>query len=101
MSLADEMADHDAVIFAAVGEVLSFGTNEIPGCFFRSRREVQFADGSTVGLEISFDCQWDPALDTLQRDDLVEINGTNTYRFQRIVDRDESGLTVLELGSVV
>jgi len=109
MGLAGEMRDHDAVIFESIGEVLVFGTNEIPGILNDEYRELSFGDGNAVGLAISFDCQWHSALEQLARNDLVEVcdrgdDGSLTvlgeYRFQRIVNRDESGLTILELGSI-
>lgn len=109
MGLAGEMRNHDAVIFGAIGEVLVFGTNQIPGILNDEFRELSFADGGVVGLAISFDCQWHSSLEQLARNDQVQVcdrgdDGTLTvlgeYRFQRIVNRDESGLTVLELGRI-
>lgn len=99
-SLADEMAIHDAIIFDAIGDILTFGSDTVKGIFFKRYRQIELQDGAIMALDISFDCQttdhaWVMAL---EEGDEVEIGG-NTYLFGRHIPQgaDESGLVVLEL----
>jgi hypothetical protein len=102
MGLASEMRDHDAVIFEAIGEVLRIGTTDVPGIFFNEHRDVSFAEGGVMGLEISFDCTISDAVSALEENEEVEIVEHGTFIFlRRIPDAgDESGLVTLELGSI-
>ncbi len=103
----------DAEIFAALGnegmaEVMTIGTDDVPGIFFNRYRELETRDGGFVGLELSFDCQITDAVRALTKADTVEIRDAQaetgaTYRFERRVPDagDESGLVTVELGRVL
>jgi hypothetical protein len=105
-SLAGQMPDIDDTIFDEIGETLVSGTNEAKGIFQNKYREVEYPNGTIVGLDISFDCQWQSWMDSLSEGDAVTIEFTDTdkadesYVFRRRLPRtgDESGLVILELG---
>lgn len=98
MGLADEMPDIRTEVFGLIGDVMSIGTSDVTGKFFRRYREVALPNGQIAGLDLSFDCNVSDEVLALVEDDEVEIDGT-TYRFCRHVPPggDESGLVVLEL----
>lgn len=99
-SLADEIAGIRREIFADHGEAMVVGTTEIPGKYFNRPREVVLPNGELQGLQISFDCQYEPAIGRLVSGDLVTIVGYGKFRFlsQVVPGGDESGLTHIELG---
>lgn len=111
-SLAELMREQvDADIFAQLGEIAVFDSHEIRGVFQRTYREVEFPNGAVAGLELSFDCQYTDVIGELSENDEIEIFGENVqgtrrslgrYRFLRelIPGGDESGLTILELGTI-
>lgn len=108
-SLAGSMPVIDALIFGAIGETAIFGGNEAAGIFSNKYREIEYPNGTIVGLDISFDCQWQAFMGSLAEGDAVTITypGTDraseSYRFLRRLPAtgDESGLTIMELGSVL
>lgn len=99
VSLAKRMPDFDEVIFGLVGDSAIIGSTEVKGCFHRRYREIILQDGSVAGLDLSFDCQVQAVVTTLQRGDPVTYDGV-AYPFIRAYPEggDESGLCVLELG---
>ena len=100
-SLADQMSEHDAVIFGAIGEVAVIRGTRVSGVYRHQYREVQIEGGDTVeGLAISFACQITPAIRLLQDGDKLTIEGQGDFLFLRRVptEGDESGLVYLELG---
>jgi hypothetical protein len=102
MSVRDFMAGVDARIYASpiVRAVMTFGTNRVIGAFFLESREIQFPDGSIMGIAISFECRWVPALALLSAQDEVSVDDYGSFRFMRELQPggDESGKTVIELG---
>src|SRR5688572_19821500 len=112
-SLAALQREIDGSIFSEIGEVLRFGSLEAPGIFRNAYREIEYPTGTVVGLAISFDCTWAAWMATLEPDvDEVSIVGLDddeaevdlgTFRFIRRIppEGDESGLVILELGTVV
>lgn len=108
-SLAGQMPEIDDAIFDEIGETLVSGANEAKGIFQNKYREIEYPNGSIVGLDISFDCQWQSWMSDLSEGDSVTIQFTGTekanetYRFLRRIPQagDESGLVVIELGSVL
>lgn len=107
-SLAGRMPEIDALIFDKIGEVGVFGEHEAVGVFSNKYREIEYSNGTIVGLDISFDCQWQSWMADLTEGDAVTIQypgsdkASESYRFIRRVPvkGDESGLTVMELGTV-
>ena len=100
-SLADQMSEHDAVIFDGIGEVAVIRGTRVSGIYRHQHREVQIEGGDTVeGLAISFACQITPAIRLLQDGDKLTIEGQGDFLFLRRVptEGDESGLVYLELG---
>ena len=101
----------DADIFSALGEVAVFSSHEIRGVFNRAYREIELPNGNVAGLDLSFDCQYVAAIGELSVNDEIEIFAENElgarrslgrYRFLRelIPGGDESGLTIIELGTI-
>lgn len=110
-SLAALQREVDASIFSEIGEILRFGSLEAPGIFHKSYREIEYPSGYIVGLALSFDCTWADWMLTLVEGDTVSAHGLNEagaevdlgeFRFIRRVPPygDESGLVILELGSL-
>jgi hypothetical protein len=103
------MPEIDESIFDEIGETLVSGANEAKGIFQNKYREIEYPNGTIVGLTISFDCQWQNWMAALAEGDSVTIQYTGTekadetYRFLRRlpVTGDESGLVVMELGTVL
>jgi hypothetical protein len=108
-SLAASMPAIDSSIFDAIGETLFSGTDEATGIFRNGYREIEYSNGTIVGLHISFDCQWQSWMAELVEGAAVRITYPGSdkpdenYRFIRRVPStgDESGLIVLELGTVL
>lgn len=110
-SLAVIQREVDASIFEDSGEILRFGSNEAPGILNKSYREIEYPSGFVVGLAISFDCTWADWMATLTEGDEVSAHGLNeagsevdlgSFRFVRRIPPggDESGLVILELGTI-
>ena len=98
MGLASKMPEIRDLVFGTIGDVMSIGTSDVKGKFFRRYREVALPDGQIAGLDLSFDCNVSDEVLALAEDDEVEIDGT-TYRFCRHVPPggDDSGLITCEL----
>jgi hypothetical protein len=105
MTVRDLMGRVDTRIFASqiTRAIASFGSNHIAGAFFQQPREIQFPEGGVMGITLSFECQWQPAISTLVPQDEISIDDYGAFRFLReiIPGGDESGLTVLELGEIL
>ncbi len=101
----DLMARVDARIYRSriVRAVMTVGTHQIVGAFFSKPREVALAGGSVQSVGISFECQWDPVLATLQEQDPVSIDDYGTFRYLYPLQPggDESGHTIIVLGEQV
>jgi hypothetical protein len=101
----DFMRGIDARLYAApvVHAVARFGTDELQGAFFDKPREVSLPNGGVMGLAISFECQYDPAIATLNTNDLIAVDDYGSFRFLREIQPggDESGKTIMILGEVV
>lgn len=99
------MSGVDARIFSSpiVKAIASFGTNEVPGAFFQQPREIELPGGAVMGLALSFECRYIPAIGDLRVHDEISIDDYGTFRFLRelIPGGDESGLTILELGQIL
>lgn len=104
MSAADLMKRMDARIFRsrAGGDVAVINGVDVQGAFFKKARDVSLASGEVIGLAISFDCHYDPVIAELAINDVIEITEQGTFRFLRelVPGGDESGLTILELGTI-
>lgn len=86
-----------------IGYVLLLGGSmRIPGHFFRVPRIVESRVGNVQGVDLSFDCQYVPAIGNLGSGDQVEIEDCGKFRFLNEVDPggDDSGKTTLVLGSI-
>lgn len=100
-SLAGQMPDIDAEIFAAIGETLAIGTNDHKGIFYNQHRVIELRDGSIAALDISFDCQITDAIKSLAENEQVTVEGHGFRFIRRLPDQgDESGKVTLELGKV-
>jgi hypothetical protein len=79
----------------------SFGTHIVEGAFFAEPREVEVTGGAVMGVAISFECQYDARLAELAEGDDFTVDSYGTFRFLRelLPGGDESGLTIIELGS--
>lgn len=99
-SLAGRMPEFREVVFGILGETAVIAGNEVKGKFYNRYREIDYQNGTIVGLDISFDCQWRAFMATLNEGDALTVEGAS-YRFlRRIPDAgDESGKVTLELGS--
>lgn len=100
-SLAGRMAGIDAKLFDKLGETAVIEGEEVKGVFHKGYREIQTRDGIVVGLDLSFDCQYQSFMNNLTTASTLTVEG-DTYRFLRQIPEggDESGLVILELGSV-
>jgi len=108
-SLAGRMAEFRELGFGIHGEAAVISGTEVLGKFFNRYRELDYSNGTTVGLSISFDCQWQDFMADLEEGDTITIKyrGTDkadeSYRFLRRIPPggDESGKVTLELGTVL
>jgi len=108
-SLAGRMSEFREVIFGISGEAAVMGSNEVLGKFFKRYREIAYPNGTVVGLDISFDCQWQSFMSALAEGDTITIKYRDTdkedetYRFLRRIppEGDQSGKVTLELGTVM
>jgi hypothetical protein len=104
MSAADLMKRMDERIFRsrAGGDIAIVNSEEIAGAFWNKARDVTLASGEVVGLAISFDCHYVPVIGELATNDQIEVQGYGAFRFLRelVPGGDESGLTILELGTI-
>lgn len=101
----DLMARVDARIYKSkiVRALMLIGTESIEGAFFKDYRDYPLPDGGVAGLAISFECRYSASIGQLERNDLVSIDDYGEFRFLReLIPRgDESGKTIIELGSVL
>jgi hypothetical protein len=99
--LAARMSEFREVIFGILGEIAVISGQEVKGRLHRKYREIELRDGNIVGLDLSFDCQYQVFMGSLSPGDALTVEGGN-YRFIRRIppEGDESGLVILELGSV-
>lgn len=104
MSAADLMKRMDARIFRsrAGGDVAVINGKKINGAFFGKPRELFRANGEMLALALSFDCHYVPTIGELAPNDVIEIKGYGNYRFLRefVPGGDESGKTIIELGTI-
>lgn len=102
--IRDVMRRVDARIFRSpiVKAELTFGTHTIIGAFIDQPRELVLPEGGIAAIGISFECQYDPAIAGLAEHDVVGVTGYGLFRFLRemLPGGDESGLTILELGTI-
>lgn len=100
-SLAGRMSEFREVIFGILGETAVIAGQEVKGKFYRKYREIDYSNGTIVGLDISFDCQWQAFMASLNEGDALTVEGSS-YRFLRRIppQGDESGRVTLELGSI-
>lgn len=78
-----------------------FGTHSVEGAFFAEPREIDLAGGGVQAVSISFECQYVPAIAELHEGDDFAVDDYGTFRFLREIlpGGDESGLTIIELGT--
>lgn len=98
MRLVDERIFRSPIVRA----VMTIGTHPIEGAFFDQPRELTMPEGGIGAIAISFECQYDPAIAELAEHDHVSVEGYGAFRFLRelLPGGDESGLTIIELGTV-
>lgn len=98
MDFAERMSEIDAVIFDVIGDTATIGTSTVKGVFSKQYREIEAGEAGLVGLNLSFDCQYDN-VSTLEVGDTVAIDNVD-YRFIRFIPDggDETGKVTLELG---
>ncbi len=103
MSARDLMATIDARIFGSriAGDQLEFGTNVLRGKFIRQPREVEMPGGGLRVVQLTFECRYDSDIASLAIGDEVTVQGWGNFRFlgELIPGGDESGFTVIELGT--
>lgn len=104
-SLAHRFESINARLFEAMGETAHIDGVEHAGMFNRRHREMQLDDGTLVGIDLSFDCDYTDQVAELVEGDPVEIvesNGERTrYCFRRRIPEkgDETKRVILELGA--
>ena len=101
------MAQADAAIYAAIGDVAVIAGESVPGVFTDRSEDVQIGEGAVVEIrQLTFGCRYSSLIAGLQAEDPLEImvDGTSRglFRLLRRVppEGDDSGHVVLELGTL-
>lgn len=98
------MAGWDRRIYKSpiVRAMASFGSHEIAGAFFAEPRELNLPSGAVQAVGLTFECHYEPAIAELTEGDMIDVDDYGPFRFLREVlpGGDESGLTIIELGTV-